>query len=444
MKKEIHLTQDSICALATPVGSGCRGVVRITGPDTFRLLEKIPGLEIPQIDSSKKTSHSLKLMFGNGSGLVCRALVWHGSSSYTGQNVVELHLVNNSFILDKVIGWLISAGFRKAIPGEFTLRAFLSGKIDFTQVDAIHQIIEAESFTDLEKALGKLGGGIVNPLKVLKDDLVNMLADIEANLDFSQEDIQFIANDEVVRRLSGLLAQVINIHRKMTGRSERKKVFKVLLAGVPNSGKSSLMNALTGEVASLVSSVEGTTRDYVVKRLAWKGFEFDLVDAPGWEKPRDDIENDAQKLLVEELKQADLIVACSCGSDCSWAEHFLKSYPAKLVHVATKTDVYSSLPGVLATSALNKVGLMNLKNRIVEELADLGGQQFSPLAHLEGLCAKVVESLKRAHQSAIFQEPMEMLALDLRESIQFLGEITGQVFTEDLLDRMFSRFCVGK
>ncbi|MFN5291967.1 MAG: GTPase, partial [Planctomycetia bacterium] len=280
MKKEIHLTQDSICALATPVGSGCRGVVRITGPDTLRLLEKIPGLEIPQIDSSKKTSHLLKLMFGNGLGLVCRALVWHGSSSYTGQNVVELHLVNNSFILDKVIGWLISAGFRKAIPGEFTLRAFLSGKIDFTQVDAIHQIIEAESFTDLEKALGKLGGGIVNPLKVLKDDLVNMLADIEANLDFSQEDIQFIANDEVVRRLSGLLAQVINIHRKMTGRSERKKVFKVLLAGVPNSGKSSLMNALTGEVASLVSAVEGTTRDYVVKRLAWKGFEFDLVDAP--------------------------------------------------------------------------------------------------------------------------------------------------------------------
>lgn len=445
MKKDIHLTQDLICAVATPQGAGARQIIRITGPNAVDLLSTLMASSLGLSGSLKKTSFPVSFPLANGRIIRANALFWRAPGSYTGQDLIEIHLANNAFLVDTLVFHLIRVGFRLAIRGEFTLRAFLSGRIDFSQVEAIFQVIEAEEPAGLQRALGKLGGGVIHPLGKLKEDLLDLLADVEAGLDFTQEDIQIVTADDVIKRLGGVLAQILNVHRKMSGRSDRQKVFRALLYGLPNAGKSALINFLAGSSKSLVSPIAGTTRDYVIARVVWGGLDIELVDTPGLEATENQIESAAQDFLQRELSYSHLVLYC-CDVSMISAEWDLTiaGYAGQVLGVATKTDLGQAPMGWIATSSVLEHGFEELKNEIVSRFSAVSLAEISPMAQMESQCVLTVECLRRAHQVAIHEQPMELLALELREAIHHLGEITGQVFTDDLLDRMFSRFCVGK
>ena len=232
--------------------------------------------------------------------------------TYTGQDVVEIHTLSCPPLLELLIAQLLQAGARAARPGEFTMRAFLAGKLDLTRAEAVHAVIEADDADELKQALTQLAGGLARPLEGLREDLLSLLADVEAALDFSEEDLQFVGREDLLLRLTRGMAQLTTAAPQLEQRAVADRPFRVVLAGRPNAGKSSLFNALGG-ASALVSPEPGTTRDYLVQRLDLGGATVDLVDTPGWRIGTDTIEEQAQSLGREQAGQADLAAAVPAG-----------------------------------------------------------------------------------------------------------------------------------
>jgi tRNA modification GTPase len=444
LKREIILSHDLICACSSPAGYGARQIIRITGDKALDRVSSFFHFKIPGLNISKGLVPAIFLLDDFRSVEIV-FYFWKSPASYTGQDVIELHLISNSWIVDLVFSKLFECGFRPAKPGEFTLRAFLNGKIDIAQVDAIHQVIEASTPDGLYKALGKLAGGVFDPLHKVKDDLLNLLADVEANLDFSTEDILIISSDAILKTIGDMLAQIIVLVKKLQSRGIGDEKVRVIIVGPPNAGKSSLFNILVSGQKSLVSPIPGTTRDLVTSRIDWDDSFFELVDAPGIEDGRDFIEQQAQKLAVKDIGLADVIVYCADKNHQQVLGLFLKADEKSLLKVATKIDVSNAPDDWIHTSSITSQGIELLKKNIIELVHQKNGSaSASGLARINGYANLCLDNLRRAHHCVLFEEPLEILALELREAIENLGQITGHVFTDDLLDRMFSRFCVGK
>jgi tRNA modification GTPase len=371
---------------------------------------------------------------------------WPAPRTYTGQDLAELHVLSSPPLVELLAACLLRAGARAAGPGEFTLRAFLSGKLDLTRAEAVQGVIEASNRADLRQALGQMAGGLGRPLLELREDLLNLLADTEAALDFADEDLEFVGQDETLLRLGRALAIVTVAGKQLEGRSLAGRAFRVVLAGQPNAGKSSLFNALSGADA-LVSGEPCTTRDYLARELDVEGVRVELIDTPGTQSPHDEIEEQAQSLGGEQVAGCDLVLLCVPAAEASRlpGETLETREGQAMLRVATMCDLESPPEGWLPTSALTGAGLGKLK----EQLARLGKEQAQPaLAPSRSRCRHHVESclghLRRAHALVLYGDPPELLALELREALEQLGAMVGAVYTEDLLDRIFSRFCVGK
>jgi tRNA modification GTPase len=391
-------------------------------------------------------SGSLSLANVHGS-LPADVYVWPEPKTYTGQLVVEIHTLSCPPLLELLIAQLLRAGARAARPGEFTMRAFLAGKLDLTRAEAVLGVIEADSRDDLRQALAQLAGGVGRPMQVLRDDLLNLLADVEAALDFADEDVRFVGQEETLRRLAAGLAQLTLLKRQLEQRSLSERPFRAVLAGGPNAGKTSLFNALTGG-AALVSPEPGTTRDYLVRRLDFgDAVTAELVDTAGLRAPTEDIEGQAQVLGREQSERADLVLLCVEATAEPTPEEvvWLHQSEPPVIGVATKCDLRPAPPGWLATSATAGSGLDALRSLLADRVRS---RAQSPLAPSLSRCRHHVEDcldrLRRAHTLVLFEDPPELLALELREALQHLGEMVGAVYTDDLLDRIFSRFCIGK
>lgn len=444
LKREILLSHDLICARSSPDGFGARQIIRITGAnailkiiDLFQFDQSIPG-----INSGYFT---VNLHLDEYRTINVDFYFWKSPFSYTGQDVVELHLLSNSWILDFILSKIFANGFRLANPGEFTLRAFLNGKVDVAQVDAIHQVIEASTPDSLNNALSRLAGGIFDPLHEVKDELLNLLADIEANLDFAGEDIQIINSDQILKSLGGMLAKIIVLIKKLQSRGIGQEKIRVIFVGPPNVGKSSLFNVLVQGNKSLVSSIAGTTRDLVTSQVDWGEGLVELIDAPGLEDGRDFIEQQAQNLAFKEVGLADIVIYCAEKEHHKFPDFFVNADEITLLKVAMKCDISSGPADWMAISSKTLFGVDNLKKKILEFVHKKNGSgSLSGLSRINAHANLCLENLRRAHHCVLFEQPMEILALELREAVENLGQITGHVFTDDLLDRMFSRFCVGK
>jgi tRNA modification GTPase len=437
---------DTIVALSSAPGPAARAVVRLSGPDAFRCASAL-------FSAAESTAFTRRRLYPGqvrlpdiAAPLPADLYVFPAPHTYTGQHMAELHTLGCPPLVELLIAELLKAGARAARPGEFTLRAFLGGKLDLTRAEAVLGVIEAGSRDELKEALAQLAGGIAGPLQELRGDLLDLLADLEAGLDFADEDIHFVTPEDLLRRLGKGLALLTLLSKQLEQRSLGGRAFRAVLAGRPNGGKSSLFNALTGGRA-LVSPEPGTTRDYLVRRLDLDGVPVELIDTAGWQTATGEIEGQAQTLGREQARGADLVLLCiEAGREPNAEEQTLlgKAEPPVLA-VATKCDLGRPAFKALATSAATGEGLAVLKAVIAERAKVLARPALAPsVSRCRHHVAACLERLRQTHQTILFGGPPEVAALELRGALDELGEMVGAVYTEDLLDRIFSRFCIGK
>ena len=280
---------DTIVALSSAPGSGPRAIIRLTGPTVLSILEPLFTLRSPS--SHEAWKRGVRQRFSGelhlrdfAQAIPSTVYFWPAPKTYTGQDLAEIHLLSSPPVVQAVIAECLSLGARAAGPGEFTLRAFLAGKKDLPQAEAVLAVIEARDEADLQSALTQLAGGVSQPLTQLRHDLLNLLADVEAGLDFVEEDIQFISQDELLTRIAAGMAHLTNLRRQLQQRAHVDQRFRVVLVGEPNAGKSSLFNALLGQDSALVSPVAGTTRDYLAAELVVADIPVELIDTAGWQE----------------------------------------------------------------------------------------------------------------------------------------------------------------
>jgi tRNA modification GTPase len=444
MHADLH---DTIVALSSASGPGARAIVRLSGRKARALAQG------PFNSSSPVAAHERRCYEGNlvlpdvSAPLPADLYVWPSPRTYTGQEMAELHFISSPPLAELVITQLLSAGARAAQPGEFTLRAFLAGKLDLTRAEAVLAVIEAGTRDELMRALAQLAGGVARPVQELREDLLNLLADVEASLDFSGEDIQFVRQRELLERISKGLAFVTLLRRQLDSRAVGSKAFRVVLAGRPNAGKSSLFNALAGRSAALVSPLPGTTRDYLLVRLEIEGAAVELIDTAGWRPANGSIEKQAQSLAREQAVQADLVLFCleACKKTDDGELKWLLQNDQRVIALATKCDLAEAEPGRLATSARTGEGLNALRKLLGESARAQASPALAPsLSRCRHHVEAALQHLRQAHAVALNEEPPELLALELRSALEDLGAMAGAVYTDDLLDRIFSRFCIGK
>jgi tRNA modification GTPase len=453
---------DTIGALATAPGGAGRGIIRVSGPAAVASVDGV----FRATDESRWKS--ARLASAHAGALCLSALEtpvpvllyrWPAGRSYTGQSIIEIHAPGAPPLLEAILADLFARGVRPAVAGEFTLRAFLSGRIDLVQAEAVLGVIDAADAGHLRTALRQLAGGVSGRIVRLRDGLLDLLADLEAGLDFVDEDIQFVSSDEVAGRIAQAEQEVDALLAMCESRMQSTGRARIVLAGLPNAGKSTLFNALVGREAALVSGEAGTTRDYLRVRIDWHGLAVELVDTAGWEQDhadQTDISQAARALGQEQWGQADLIVWCS-ACDVTAAEQELENDLLEPLRqqvrphlvVRTKADLQSATLGdSLAVSGVNRQGLAELAAACVRILALPRGGSSDFIGTTAARCLESLtharQILARARAAAAGRQGDELLAVELREAVDHLGRIVGAVYTDDILDRIFSRFCIGK
>ncbi len=458
---------DTIVAIASAPGGAARGIVRLSGPGAIDCLDGLLSIR-GQSDAALKQKAATSVVAGElrltglASSLPCEFYLWparHGAArSYTGQAVVEIHTLGSPPLLELIQRTLCQRGARLAEPGEFTMRAFLAGRIDLTQAEAVLGVIDAVDREDLTVALGQLAGGLGRPLHQLRDALINLLAHVEAGFDFADEQLPFITAQELVRQLTEIQTQIEMICQQMVARDERSHIVTAVLVGRPNTGKSSLFNALSADRAAIISDRPGTTRDYLTTELELSGMKIRLVDTAGFgeeiggQGASREIDRASQAITVEQRRAAEVVVVCL---DCSrsmdpWERAFLQEMAARRpVVVGTKCDQPTKLDffeGVVRTSALTGEGLEALKAELRARCLANAKQG----AIVAGTATRCRESIRLAGQSVARARDLalagqeELVAAELRVALDELGKVVGAVYTDDVLDCIFSRFCVGK
>ncbi|MCE9561229.1 MAG: 50S ribosome-binding GTPase [Planctomycetes bacterium] len=440
--------EDTIVAVSSAPGAGARAIVRISGPNTRTVIDS---MFLADSRSSPRRGYaspgSLRLS-GVHSPLPATLYFFPGPRSYTGQDLAEIHTIGSPPLVERLVADLLNAGARSAQAGEFTLRAFLAGKKDLPRAEAVHAVIEAGTDAELRTALTQLAGGVSQPLSVLRDDLLNLLADLEAALDFADEDIHFVGESETLARIDAAVNQLVALLRQLDDRTVSGRPVRISLVGLPNAGKSSLFNALTGGTA-LVSPIPGTTRDYLTKQFELAGVNVELLDTAGWQDSTDTIEEQAQRLGRDATSRADVILWCDERGDFNSADaNRLAATGADVVPVRTKCDL-GERRGVSSTVQAIPCSVPGGTDALRRELAERVVSLARPaLAPSQSRCrhhiATCTDHLRAAREHVASDDPPELAAAALRAALDQLGEVTGVIYTNDLLDRIFSRFCIGK
>lgn len=453
---------DTIVALASAPGGAVRGVVRVSGPDTLACLLACFRPESPAIDlQSLVLPRVVPGSFDLGAPLgplPCDLFFWPTARSYTRQISAELHTIGSPPLLDAAVQALCRHGARMAEPGEFTLRAFLAGRLDLTQAEAVLGVVDARDAQSLDVALAQLAGGLASPLGNLRCELLDLLADLEAGLDFADEDIAFLGDRDAADRLAHAQQSLDTVLRQISQRGTATRELRVVLRGWSNVGKSSLINALSDGDVAIVSDVAGTTRDYVSRQFSWNGLQGVLIDTAGVDDPdpHDAIGSQAQLLADAQRQQADLELLCLDASRelNSWelAELNDTSCAARLI-VWTKVDLGYATQRPAShneafTSSRTGSGIDPLRSRICELLVTAAAPPTLVVASTAGRCHSSLEAaiqhLNAARSLLLSSGGHELVAFELREALDQIGRVVGAVYTDDILDRVFQRFCIGK
>lgn len=450
--------EDTIVALATPNGIGAIGVIRLSGPDAIKIINAV----FKGKDLTQQESHTIH--FGtirDGENIVDEVLVslFVAPKSYTKENVVEISCHGSSYIIDAIIKLLIKQGARLAKPGEFTLRAFLNGGLDLSQAEAVADLIASNSKASHQLALQQMRGGFSNELKTLREQLIHFASMIELELDFSEEDVEFANRDDLKRLILNIHQIIFKLIQSFDLGNVIKNGVPVVIAGKPNVGKSTLLNALLNEERAIVSEIAGTTRDTVEDEMTIKGIRFRFIDTAGIRETQDIIEAKGVERTFEKIKSSAIVLYLFDPSETHEEElaQIIKDLKAvteennsTLLVVSNKSDIHpleQENPDILEISAKEKSNLEKLEKALLEavNLNQLNSDEviISNIRHLEAL-KKTDEALNRVLYGIDNPITSDFLALDIKQALHYLGEIVGTVTTDDLLDNIFSKFCIGK
>ncbi len=444
---------DTIAAVATPPGPAARGIVRLSGPrawaialDGFRPESEWAPPRRPEMRPGDLRIDGLRPT------VPAKLALWPAPRTYTGQAIAEVHLVGSPPLLSQLLAHCLVRGARHAEPGEFTLRAFLSGRIDLTRAEAVLGVIEAANQAQLDAALHQLAGGISGPILALRDHLLDVVAHLEANLDFSEEpDVDEIGRAALAAQLEQSARELAALTGRLDERDRPEGHPRVVLVGPPNAGKSRLFNALLGGDRAIVSPRAGTTRDYLTGLCDCDGLTVELVDTAGIDEAGDEVGAMAQVHRIQQADRADLLLDCW---PAAWGSRPAADGGVRTaLRVRTRCDEVTSatvpdaLSDAVATSAATGAGLDELRAAIARFLRACDAERDLPVgtaARCRGSLLRAEEALRSASIALLGGGGDELVAFDVRLAAEELGKVVGSVVTDDILDRIFRRFCIGK
>ena len=451
---------DTIVALATPPGIGAIGVIRVSGKQTFSVINQL----FPSKNLSAQASHTVHvglLKFQNEILDEVVLALFKGPKSYTGEDTIEISCHGSQFIIEKIIQSINSLGVRIAKPGEFTQRAFLNGKLDLAQAESVADLIASNTEASRRTALHNMRGGFSSDLHMLREELIKFSALIELELDFSQEDVAFADRDQLVRLITTLQKSTEQLLHSFQLGNAIKNGVQVAIIGKPNAGKSTLLNTLLNENRAIVSEIAGTTRDTVEEILNIEGVLFRLIDTAGIrEHSKDLIETIGIERSFEKMRAADIVMYLFDVKemDSNGIQEIVNGFKKENIQyllIGNKVDgvesmvaeKFASFPEIIFISAKQNRQIDQLKKSLVAKaisgdiLADAtivtNARHFDALKHLNNSLTDVLQGLDN-------EIPSDLIALDIRQCLHYLGLITGEITNEDQLDFIFSKFCIGK
>ncbi|MDA9001760.1 tRNA uridine-5-carboxymethylaminomethyl(34) synthesis GTPase MnmE [Flavobacteriaceae bacterium] len=456
------INQEAIVALATPNGLGAISVIRISGLNAISITEKLFQPKGNKKLSNQK-SHTVHLghLIRNGHELdEVLVTLFKGPHSYTGENTIEISCHGSTYIQQEIIDLFIENGIRVANPGEFTLRAFINGKMDLNQAEAVADLIASENEGSHKLAMEQMKNGFSNDLKKLRSELLHFSSMIELELDFSQEDVEFAERSEFKKLTIKIQSELEKLIDSFKSGNVLKNGISVAIAGKPNAGKSSLLNTLLNEDKAIVSDIPGTTRDSIEDSLVIDGINFRFTDTAGLRETKDVIESKGIKKTKEKINSARILIYLFDSNDTSFKEinSDLKSFKREdlsILLVRNKVDLKNTNQilinelekfEIIEISANNADSVNLLKKRLINEINILNPYTDTVISnsrHYEALmnALKAIEEVNIGLKNDISGD---LLSVDIRKSIEHLAEITGEITNDDVLGNIFANFCIGK
>ncbi len=465
---------DTIAAISTPKGSGGIAIIRISGGAAIDIAAQFCQCNIP-LPRAKSWRVYLGKFYFSGEKLAEQQqstydqvliTIFRAPNSYTKEDIVEISCHGGEYIAESILRSLIQGGARLAMPGEFTLRAFINGRIDLVQAEAVADLIKSQNDLALQNSNRQLEGFLSTMIENFRNRLVETISLLEVELDFAEEDLEFTSRDKILE----LLNEIIQSIQKLIGSFSREKLVrqgvKVVLAGKPNVGKSSVLNAMLSENRAIVTDIPGTTRDVLEETVNIHGINFRLFDTAGIIESRDPVEIEGIRRTKMNIQDADILVMIFDGSQNLTAEdeaifQLIRQFrdSKKIVIVINKSDLpnaidkidfkeFDSTIDLLKISALNSSGLEDLSTLLVSYLDDLKSQVtdefiLTNIRHKNAL-EKGLASIQHAKNSIVNKLSGEFVVSDLKIAFDYLGELTGVITSEEILNNIFSNFCIGK
>ena len=464
----------NICALSTPAGQGAIAVIRLSGEDTPEIVGKI------FTSVGGKAPLPYKMQFGaikDGERLIdeCLVVTFKAPHSYTGENSAEIYCHGSQYIVQEILKLLVGLGVKMAEPGEFSKRAFLNGKLDLAQAEAVADLISSETEAAHRIAMQQMKGGFSSELKVMRDDLLNLVSLMELELDFSEEDVEFADRTQLTQLLSAVSGRITQLIESFSLGNVIKNGVPVAIVGATNTGKSTLLNTLVGEERAIVSNIHGTTRDVIEDTINLGGITFRFIDTAGIRETKETIEIIGIERTYQKLKSASVVILVL---DATRPENFATglhnlvgkiSSRQNLVILLNKIDETSEIGveaqidkikdlcvertlapiAVLPISAKKGENIDDLRNILVQSQGNLtasasaGGTLVTNIRHYQALMDAQI-ALDRVEDGLASGIPTDLVAQDIREALYHLGSIVGEINTEEILGNIFGRFCIGK
>ncbi|GGK53702.1 MULTISPECIES: tRNA uridine-5-carboxymethylaminomethyl(34) synthesis GTPase MnmE [Flavobacteriaceae] len=458
------IQQDTIIALATPSGVGAIAVIRLSGEKSIEIVNQFFKSKSGKRKLTEVKSHTIHL--GNiieNDRIIDEVLisVFKNPKSYTGENVVEINCHGSVYIQQEIIQLFLQNGVRNADAGEFTLRAFLNGKMDLSQAEAVADLISSNSAASHQVALQQMRGGFSTEIKNLRQQLLNFASLIELELDFAEEDVEFADRSEfknLIDKISAVLKRLID---SFALGNVLKNGIPIAIVGEPNVGKSTLLNALLNEEKAIVSHIAGTTRDAIEDEINIEGVAYRFIDTAGIRTTEDFVENIGIQKTFENIEKAQLVLQLIDASNINMLEKNITEldakYPSKeILTIVNKADLLTEkqistlknkFENLIILSAKHRTGIQKLTETLTH-LVNKGALSnnetiVSNSRHFEAL-NNAYNSIKEVQKGLDLNISTDLFAIDIRQALFHLGEITGEVTTEDLLGNIFANFCIGK